>query len=141
MTRLFAHSEPLRKPDVRHLRGAPLATLSYCDGMQLRVRELRKSKGLTVQQLADIVGLSKSYLSEIETGKKTANARRIEQLAKALSVRPFELLDDSMVDADLLEHMAMLSQMSRADRDAVLRHAEALAARADAAEELPDLTA
>lgn len=140
MAHLFAHSEPSRKRHVRHLRGEAYAELRYTPGMQLRVRELRKARGLTVQQLADLAGLSKSYMSELETGKKTANARRIEQIAKALSVRPFELLDDTSIDAGLLDHIGRLAQMSPEDRLAVLRHAESLVAHPNADAKVPDLT-
>lgn len=46
----------------------------------------RKWRGLTLQQLADATGLAKSYLSEIETGKKTGSVRSLTKLAAALRV-------------------------------------------------------
>lgn len=96
--------------------------------MKLRIKEIRKARGLTVEALADRAGLSKSYLSELENGKKNANAPRIEAIARALGVTPFELIDDSGLPADLREHLAVLLRLSPNDREAVLRHALALVA-------------
>jgi DNA-binding XRE family transcriptional regulator len=46
-------------------------------------REYRK---LTQQQLADTVGISKPYLSQIETGKRTGKTEMLSAIAKALDV-------------------------------------------------------
>jgi len=50
-----------------------------------RVRELRRARGLTQDQVALRAGISKGYLSGIENGKVNAPApRAIRRLAKAL---------------------------------------------------------
>jgi DNA-binding XRE family transcriptional regulator len=46
-------------------------------------REYRK---LTQQQLADIAGISKPYLSQIETGKRAGTTEILSAIAKALDV-------------------------------------------------------
>lgn len=56
--------------------------------MKLRIRQLRKDKGLTLEELAEAAGISRSYLNELELGAKTINANRLEQVAKALNVQP-----------------------------------------------------
>lgn len=57
------------------------------------LREQRKRKGLTLGELAEKIGSSKSYLSDIETGKRMAPRDRIvKALAKVLGVRQSELL-------------------------------------------------
>lgn len=38
-------------------------------GLGHKIKEIRTSKNLTLQKLADISGIKKSYLSEIERGK------------------------------------------------------------------------
>lgn len=38
----------------------------------LRLRGFRKKKGLTIEQMAERVGLSTNYLGDVERGKKTA---------------------------------------------------------------------
>ncbi len=52
----------------------------------LKLREIRLQKGITYQQLSNESGLSVSYLSEIESGKKYPKGDKIVQLAEALDV-------------------------------------------------------
>lgn len=52
----------------------------------LKVKELRLNLGVTYQELSRESGLSVSYLSEIESGKKYPKGDKIALLAEALSV-------------------------------------------------------
>ncbi|MEM6525326.1 MAG: helix-turn-helix domain-containing protein [Bacteroidota bacterium] len=52
----------------------------------LKVRDLRIDKDLSFQELSDQTGLSMSYLSEIEKGKKYPKGDKIIALAEALEV-------------------------------------------------------
>lgn len=52
----------------------------------LKVRDLRMSKDLSFQELSEKTGLSVSYLSEIEKGKKYPKGDKILALADALKV-------------------------------------------------------
>lgn len=56
-----------------------------------RVRELRGYYDLTLKRLAEITGLSVSYLSDIERGRTSPSLTTLEALAKAfrLSVADF----------------------------------------------------
>ncbi|MFP4093993.1 MAG: helix-turn-helix domain-containing protein [Cyclobacteriaceae bacterium] len=58
------------------------SSLKYIFG--LKVRELRLQKDLSFQELSDASGLSVSYLSEIEKGKKYPKGEKIISLANAL---------------------------------------------------------
>lgn len=58
------------------------SSLRYLFG--LKVRELRLQKKLSFQELAEASGMSISYLSEIEKGKKYPKGDKIIHLAKAL---------------------------------------------------------
>lgn len=60
--------------------------------MKLRIREIRQARDLTLQELADKAGLSRSYLTEMELGAKTINAIRMGQIAKALGVTVADLI-------------------------------------------------
>lgn len=54
--------------------------------MGIKIKELRKKAGLTLQELADMTGLYKSNLSDIENEKRfKPNVRTLEKLAKALN--------------------------------------------------------
>jgi DNA-binding XRE family transcriptional regulator len=52
------------------------------------VRILRKFRGLTQEELAGLAGLSRPYITEIETGKKQGSVSAIQAIATALSVQP-----------------------------------------------------
>lgn len=52
----------------------------------LKLKELRQNKDITYQELSQRSGLSVSYLSEIESGKKYPKGDKIIQLADALEV-------------------------------------------------------
>ncbi len=51
-----------------------------------RVRERRLARGLTQEQLRVEAGVSKSFLSEVEGGKRAASGLNYLQLAEALDV-------------------------------------------------------
>lgn len=62
-------------------------------GMSQRIKALRQEKGLTLEQVADVVGVGKSTVRKWETGM-IANMRRdkIADLAKALGTTPAYLM-------------------------------------------------
>jgi transcriptional regulator with XRE-family HTH domain len=57
-----------------------------------RLRELREERGLTQEQLAFKVGLSREYLSRIEGGRRNVSLNVIERLSEALNIPVHELL-------------------------------------------------
>ena len=61
--------------------------------MSRKIKELRLAKGMTLEQVADIVGVGKSTVRKWETGM-IANMKRdkIALLAKALSTTPAYLM-------------------------------------------------
>jgi transcriptional regulator with XRE-family HTH domain len=63
------------------------------EGMARRIKELRQEKGLTLEQVADVVGVGKSTVRKWETGM-IANMKRdkIADLAKALGTTPAYLM-------------------------------------------------
>lgn len=63
------------------------------DGMKFKIREMRKARGLTLEELAEKAGISRSYLNELELGAKTINANRLTQVASALGVWPEDLIE------------------------------------------------
>jgi len=60
-----------------------------------RIRELRKAKRLTLEELAGLTELSVSNLSRLENGKRNLTFPAMALIAKALGVAPSELIDVS----------------------------------------------
>lgn len=63
-----------------------------------RLREAREAKGLTQQELANIVGVSKSAIANYETGVSAAKEQVLIKLFSALDVTPNYLWQDEMED-------------------------------------------
>mgnify|MGYP002421288587 CR=1 FL=1 len=58
-----------------------------------RIQEIRKSKNLTQEVLAEKIDMDKPNLSNIECGKRFMTAETLEKLANALEVEEKELFD------------------------------------------------
>ena len=71
------------------------------EGMAQRIKALRQEKGLTLEQVADVVGVGKSTVRKWETGM-IANMKRdkIADLAKALGTTPAYLMGWSEEDQE-----------------------------------------
>ncbi len=55
-----------------------------------RIKAIRRLKGFTQQELADIIGISVSQLSCIERGGKFPKQELIMQIADTLNTSPYE---------------------------------------------------
>ncbi len=58
-----------------------------------RIQEIRKSKNITQEVLAEKIDIDKPNLSNIECGKRFMTAETLERIAKALGVEEKELFD------------------------------------------------
>lgn len=59
-----------------------------------RVAEVRKSRGVTQQQLAEQIGMSVVAIAYIETGKRWARLGTLNKIAKSLHVDIREFFKD-----------------------------------------------
>src|SRR5690349_5217499 len=57
-----------------------------------RLRHLRRARGLTLEQLGELVGKQASFLSLVENGRREARLSLIDDVAHALGVSSAELL-------------------------------------------------
>ncbi|KAB8194903.1 helix-turn-helix domain-containing protein [Nonomuraea phyllanthi] len=60
----------------------------------LRIRAERRARGLTVERLAALSGISRSMISEVERGAKTPTVLVLDRLATALGTSIGRLLDE-----------------------------------------------
>jgi transcriptional regulator with XRE-family HTH domain len=61
-----------------------------------KVRELRKEKGLSQEELSFKADLHRTYIGMIERAEKNITLTNIEKIAKALNVKVKDLLDDKL---------------------------------------------
>jgi len=59
-----------------------------------RLQKIRKEKGLTAAQLAEMVELSVNYMRSIETDRKNPSLQTLIDLANALNITANDLLCD-----------------------------------------------
>jgi len=58
----------------------------------LRVRELRSTKRITQEGLAELTGLRRQYIGDVERGTKNISIVNIAKIATALEITLSELL-------------------------------------------------
>ncbi len=66
-----------------------------------RVRRLRNERGLTLQALAEMTGLSASLLSLVERGKTSPSIGTLVSIAHAFDVHMIDLMPDAPVPPEL----------------------------------------
>lgn len=86
-----------------------------------RIRKYRKECGLTQEQLADKIQVSKGRISNWEQGLNRPDADILAALCKALNISPSNLLNVHLTDENLTEHETKLVKAYRAKTD--LQHA------------------
>jgi transcriptional regulator with XRE-family HTH domain len=60
----------------------------------LNITMLREGRGLTQEKLAELAGLHRAYIGQIERAEKNIGLRNLEKIAKALGVQARDLVDD-----------------------------------------------
>jgi transcriptional regulator with XRE-family HTH domain len=58
-----------------------------------RLRELRDKASLSQEELAELAGVSRTTIAELELGKRAPHPKTRRKLAEALGVEPAELMD------------------------------------------------
>ena len=78
----------------------------------MKIRELRKAKGLSSDKLAEIVGTAGAYIREIELGKSQPSLKMLQKIAQALGVSVSELLtspkEKKNIEVEKREDLVML---------------------------------
>ncbi len=60
----------------------------------IKIKELRKQKGLSQEKLANLADIDRTYLPTIEKGERNVSIEVVEKLAKALEVQIKDLFDE-----------------------------------------------
>lgn len=86
-----------------------------------RVRELRKRREMTQQQLAERAGMNTKFLGELENGHRDLRVMTISRLAKSLGVELADIFHFNEVDETVAELERRLQGRDEAVRVHVLR--------------------
>lgn len=99
--------------------------------LQHRIRQLRLTRGLTQEQLAERLGVEHPTIHRWETGKTVEWLDKVEKLAAALGCHPGELFGDLPSSAPLSNDeeqlLAAFRLLSPPNKARILDIAEALA--------------
>ncbi|WP_342571476.1 helix-turn-helix transcriptional regulator [Paenibacillus sp. FSL R5-0749] len=70
-----------------------------------RIRAIRKAKGLTQQQLAELSGLDDAYIGSVERGERNFSVDTLEKITIGLKVSVYQLFfDTSNINKEDLDH-------------------------------------
>jgi transcriptional regulator with XRE-family HTH domain len=58
----------------------------------LKIKELRKQKGLTQEQLSELTDIDRTYISDVERGLRNIAIVNLEKISLAFEVELYELL-------------------------------------------------
>ena len=76
-----------------------------------KVREVRKAKGLSQAELANLLDMGVSSISNIENCKRNVTFETVEKIANALGVKPFTLLGLKLENGNMPEVVAETAGM------------------------------
>lgn len=63
-----------------------MARTSLQQKLGQKIKTLRNGAGFTQEKLGELTGLDRTYISDIERGKRNPSLKSLEKLAKALKV-------------------------------------------------------
>jgi transcriptional regulator with XRE-family HTH domain len=71
------------------------------DEVRKRIRQLRDAKGLKAHDMAEIVGISRPFYTQLESGSRGISAIYLFQIAKALEMTVGEVCGERLKDEDV----------------------------------------
>lgn len=81
-----------------------------------KIKECRKKRGVSQEELAKQIGVKRAVISKYETGKISPRLDMVQKIARALGVSIDELLGDTLY-IDTLENMADLLISGKATQE------------------------
>lgn len=76
-----------------------------------RIRFFREQKGYTVNKLANLAGISQSYLRSVELGQKNPTIETLSELCWALDISLRDFFDEETLSS--LQHDELFQQIYR----------------------------
>jgi transcriptional regulator with XRE-family HTH domain len=120
-------TDTISSQKVRRSLNAPVRELSYHPDMDDKVphylKEWRKFRGMTQQELADRLDTSKSVISDMERGELQLSPKWLRRIAPVLQTQPGHILDHdpATIDNDIIDIWAHIEVRDREQAIRVLR--------------------
>ncbi|SOC24567.1 helix-turn-helix domain-containing protein [Thalassospira xiamenensis] len=94
-----------------------------------RIKERRKARGLTLKQLAELIGASNQQISHLENGRRRLSVEWMHRIAEALECQPSDLLVEPGKPHDVRERaiIELFREMSEEQQEAFMQAMTALA--------------
>ncbi len=96
----------------------------------VKIREFRKVKRMTQEQLAELVATNPSYIGKLERGEHNFKIQTLEKIAEALEISISALLKSEEIrrhDNDIVSNaISLLNEQSESDQRKALAVLEAL---------------
>ena len=89
---------------------------SFKEKFGKRVREIRKQKGFTQEQIAEKIGIEPPNISKLENGAHFPLPENIEKLAKALNVDAKDLFDFEHFDEKAILNKKIKTFLDNAEK-------------------------
>ena len=80
-----------------------------------RIKFFREQKGYTVNKLANLAGISQSYLRSVELGQKNPTIETLSELCGALDISLRDFFDEETLSS--LQHDELFQQMYRLNNE------------------------
>lgn len=84
-----------------------------------KIRKIRKSQSMTLEDLSSKANLDWSFLAKIETGKSVPSLKTIFSISKALNIKPLQLFETKKFDEkDIIEEniLSVIRNLSNKDK-------------------------
>jgi len=99
-----------------------------------KIKRIRKDKGMSQAEMADMTGIHKAHFSRIERGKFQPSVDLLKKIAKALDVTTDYLLNDEVddftpvkiQDKTLIERVKLIETLETEEKNALLKIIDAL---------------
>jgi len=97
------------------------------------IKELRKSKGVTQQQIADLINMHRSNYSKVENGQREISISALNKIAKYFNVSIDDIINNNEVPEEinvenkpLLEKVKLIEELEEDEQNMVFKFIDSL---------------
>ena len=84
-----------------------------------RITELRNQKNISVNKLANLSGLSQSFIRQVELGEKNITVKSLTHIVDALDLRLEDFFSTTVLSASDLTLLSSLKKLTPQQKDAL----------------------